>query len=106
YDAMFCGGPMPYGEPCVRLLEVSPGPRYAPIGVPRPFVMQTDRWHQVRVLRELERIRAYVDGREYLSQRIPNVELSRLGLQGMWGAAGDEIEFKDIEVRAPAGDGR
>jgi WD40 repeat protein len=106
YDVMLCGGLWPYGEPCVRLLQVSEGQRYAPIGLARPFVMRTDHWHQVRVLREPERIRLYVDGREYLSERIPNVELNRLLLQGMWGSVGDEIEFKDVEVRAPADGGR
>jgi WD40 repeat protein len=96
------GGPMPHG-PCVSLMQITPGAKISDVGVGRKFTMQPGRWRQVRVLREPERIRVYVDGEEYLSERIPDIDLPRLSLQGAWGEVGDEIEFKDLEIRAPAG---
>ncbi len=101
YTALLCGGPVPFGQPCAKLQQVTEGVKVSYIGVERPFTMQPGRWHHVRVLREPERIRTYVDGVECLSERIPDVELTGLMLQAAWGDAGDEVEFKDIEVRAP-----
>ncbi len=47
-----------------------------------------------------------MDGAETLTEAIPDVELPYLSLLGEYGAAGDEIEFKDVKVRAPAEAGR
>ena len=47
-----------------------------------------------------------MDDVEALSEPIPDVELPYLSLVGEYGAAGEEIEFKDVEVRAPAEAGR
>jgi hypothetical protein len=68
--------------------------------------MRPGNWHRVRVLRQPQRIRVFVDGAEILSEPIPEVELPHLSLEGSLGAVGDEIEFKDVEVRAPAEAGR
>jgi hypothetical protein len=106
YTVLLCGGPLPFGGPCVKLQQLTMGKMPSYIGVERPFTMQPGRWRNVRVLREPERIRAYLDDQECLSERIPNVELTQLMLSGSWSAVGEEIEFKDLEVRAPAKAGR
>jgi hypothetical protein len=64
--------------------------------------MRPGQWYHVRVLRQPERIRVFVDDVETLNEPIPDLELPYLWLVGEFGAGGDEIEFKDIEVRAPA----
>jgi hypothetical protein len=76
------------------------------VGLERAFTPRPGHWHYVRVLRQPQRIRIVVDGVETLGEPIPDVELPYLSLQASWGAVGDEIEFKDVEVRVPAGDGR
>jgi hypothetical protein len=63
--------------------------------------MKPGQWHQVRLLRQAERLWLFVDGVEHFSERIPDVELPRLLLQGSYGDVGDEIEFRDLEIRAP-----
>src|SRR5262249_13753912 len=40
---------------------------------------------------------------ECLDERIPDLDLTQLLLQGSWGNVGDEVAFDDVEVRAPAG---
>jgi hypothetical protein len=47
-----------------------------------------------------------VDDQECLSEPIPDIDLTRLTLGGSWGEVGDEVEFKDVEVRAPLRAGR
>jgi WD40 repeat protein len=102
YVVMLCGGIKPFGRPCVKLLRLTEGRRISSVGLERAFAMRPGKWHHVRVLRQPQRIRVFVDGVETLSEPIPDVELPYLSLQGSWGAVGDEIEFKDFEVRAPA----
>src|SRR5262249_22094069 len=98
YSALLCGGPQPFRAPCARLQQVTDGPKVSYVGVERPFRAEPGRWQRVRLLREPERIRVYVDDVESFSERIPDVELPHLALQGSYGAVGDEIEFKDVEV--------
>jgi hypothetical protein len=64
--------------------------------------MEAERWQRVRVLREPERLRVWAEDVERLDERIPNVELPVLTLQASRGVAGEIVEFKDVEVRAPA----
>jgi WD40 repeat protein len=102
YTVLLSGGAAPFGRPCAKLQRVSEGWRVAYVGLERAFTMRPGQWHHVRVLRQPQRISVFVDGIETLSEPILDVELPYLSLQGSWGAVGDEIEFKDIEVRAPA----
>jgi WD40 repeat protein/tRNA A-37 threonylcarbamoyl transferase component Bud32 len=106
YTVLLCGGAAPFGRPCARLQRVTDGWRMAYVGLERAFTMRPGQWHHVRVLRQPQRIRVFVDGVETLSEPILDVELPYLSLQGSWGAVGDEIEFKDVEVRAPIEAGR
>jgi WD40 repeat protein len=106
YTVLLCGGPMPFGRPCAKLQRVGEWSDNSYIGTERAFAMRPGQWHHVRVLRQPRRIRAFVDGAETLSEPIPDVDLPHLSFQGCWGAIGDEIEFKDVEVRAPADGGR
>jgi hypothetical protein len=102
YGALLCGKPIPFGRPCTKLqalTDPSKLPTY--IGRERPFRMPTGRWQHVRFLREGDRVRVYVGGEEVLAERIPNVDLPALMLDCSWGAVGDEVEFKDLEVRVP-----
>jgi WD40 repeat protein len=103
YTALLCGGTLPFGRPCTKLQRYTEGLKNIfYVGLERPFAMQPGHWHQVRVLRQPDRIRVHVDDSEVLTEAIPDLELPNLSLVGMFGAAGDEIEFKDVEVRAPA----
>jgi hypothetical protein len=106
YTALLCGDTTLFGRPCARLQRVTEGWKVSFIGVEGAFAMRPPPWRNVRVLRQPERIRVYVDGAETLSAPIQDVELPYLSLAGLFGAVGDEIEFNDVEVRAPAGDGR
>jgi hypothetical protein len=65
------------------------------------FPMKVGHWQRVRVLREPERLRVWVDDVEWISERIANIELPVLTLQGSWGEAGEEMEFKEVEIRTP-----
>jgi WD40 repeat protein/Flp pilus assembly protein TadD len=103
YTPMLVGGPQPFGTPCAFTIHGTEGAKFVPLGlIKHPFTMQPGRWREVRVLREPQRLRMVVDGAELYADRIPDVELTGLGLQGAWGAVGEEIEFKDLEIRAPA----
>lgn len=71
-------------------------------GVVRPFTLEANRPYEVRVLRQDRRIRLFVDGHELVDEKIPDIDLSELFIQGAWSAAGDEIKFSHLTVRAPA----
>src|SRR5438270_8138267 len=64
--------------------------------------MEAGPWHRVRVMREPERMQVWFDDEPILAERIPNLELPYLSLQGSWGGTGDTIEFRNLEIRAPA----
>jgi hypothetical protein len=107
YTALLCGGTIPFGRPCAKLQRHTEGLKNIFfIGLERSFAMRLRHWHHVRVLRQPERIRVSVDDVETLTEAIPDVELPHLTLMGYLGAVGNEIEFKDVEVRAPAEGGR
>jgi WD40 repeat protein/tetratricopeptide (TPR) repeat protein len=102
YSALLCGGGRPFGEPCAKLQQLTVGMNPNYLGVSRPFRTEPGQWRRVRLLREPDRIRVYEEDAEVLAERIPDVELPFLMLQASWGAVGDEIEFNDLEIRAPA----
>jgi hypothetical protein len=107
YTALLCGGTAPFNRHCAKLQRHAEGlKKIFFVGRERPFTVRPGDWHHVRVLRQPERIQVTVDDVETLTEPIPDLELPHLSLLGEFGAAGEEIEFKDVEVRAPAGDGR
>lgn len=106
YTVLLCGGAMPFGRPCAKLQRLTKGGNVTYVGLERGFAMQPGVWRQVRVLRQPQRITVFVDGMEVLSEPIPDVELPYLSLNGSWGSVGEQIEFKDVEVRVPSGAGR
>jgi serine/threonine protein kinase/WD40 repeat protein/tetratricopeptide (TPR) repeat protein len=71
-------------------------------GVIRPFSLEANRPYNVRVLRQGGRIRLFVDGHELVDEKIPDIDLPELFIQGSWSAVGDEIRFSRLTVRAPA----
>jgi hypothetical protein len=106
YTVLLCGGANPFGRPCAKLQRATKGLKITYVGTERAFAMQPGNWHRVLVVRQPERIRVFVDDVETLSEAIPDIDLPYLMLLGECSAIGDEIEFKDIEARAPAKAGR
>jgi len=100
---MIIGGNFPSAlEGGVVLFHVGRGLSFSVAGVPRKFGLEPGRWYDVRLLRESTLLRFIVDGVERLAEPIADEEIPRLLLQGAWGAPGEEIEFDDVIVRAPA----
>jgi WD40 repeat protein len=105
FAAGLSGGSMPYGSPRAGLLyltDTNANFKMSRVGVFRKFRTEPGRWRQVRLLREPGRLHLWVGDEEKLNERIAEIDLPVLGLQAAWGTPGDEIEFKDLEIRAPA----
>jgi hypothetical protein len=106
YTVLLCGGTSPFGRPCAKVQRSTKGLNISYVGTERAFAMRPGAWHRVRVLRQPERIRVFVDDVETLSEPIPDIDLPYLMLMGECSAVGDEIEFQDVEARAPTEAGR
>jgi hypothetical protein len=108
YEPLLSGRCEFVGSPGAQLLQISTESanvqdmRFANVGVQRKFDLLADRWYGVRMRRDPERLRVWVDGAPVIDESIPNVELPNLGLQGSWSKPGDEVRFADFEIRAPA----
>jgi WD40 repeat protein/tetratricopeptide (TPR) repeat protein len=108
YEPLLCGKCLMVGSPFAFILQATrtggkiADQRFTNVGVHRKFDMTAGRWYRVRLRRDPERLRVQVDGIGLLDERIPRIDLPRLALQGSWSDAGDEVEFKDLEIRAPA----
>jgi WD40 repeat protein len=107
YGALLCGkclmpqSPMAYLMQITRVGVKAADMRITQVGVHRKFDMEANRWYAVRVRRDPERMRVWVDGQPILDERIQNEDLPRLALQASWSGVGDETEFDDLVIRSP-----
>jgi tetratricopeptide (TPR) repeat protein len=102
YTPFVAGTQQPFG-PGARLLvsnKKSTQP-FALQGIARSFPLEANRPYRFRVLRQEGRLRLFVDEQELLDEKVPEIDLPELSLQGSWSTAGDEIRFSRIIVRAP-----
>ena len=67
----------------------------------KPTRLKAPGEYDLRFANISERLTVWVDGTEVLDERIQDIDLPALSLQGSWGGVGDEIEFTDVAVRAP-----
>jgi WD40 repeat protein/tRNA A-37 threonylcarbamoyl transferase component Bud32 len=102
YAPFVSGVQMPFG-PGTRLLvqNQKAAQQFSLQGNNRPFALEANRPYQFRILREDSRLLLSVDGRELLDEKIPEIDLPELNLQGSWSSPGDEIRFRRLTVRAP-----
>jgi WD40 repeat protein/serine/threonine protein kinase len=104
---MLTGMPQPFGftGAAVLLIRDLGGRRHFPLlGAPRDAKLTPGKDHEVRIVRQEERLWMFLDGDLVLAEDVPAIDGQRLRLQGNTSepVPNAEIAFGEVEVRAPA----
>lgn len=63
--------------------------------------LETGQFHRLKVVRNGDNLRFYLDEALISDTRIPTLETDQLTLSGCWSELGDQVEFDNVLVRIP-----